>query len=921
MINRIFKVTRCGLWLLPLLALFPAPLLHCQGLQGVFFDRLMPETLPGQTYPVIHCLIQDRRGFIWVAGPQGLGRYDGTYFLFFRHREDDPGSLSDDLVFNVFEDSRGNLWVTSDKGLNLLDRKKSRFLHFRHDPADPRSLSSDHIRAICEDKTGALWIGTKDGGVCRMDPVTRQFTRFLHDPANPDSPGSNEIWALCPARDGKVWVGATGAGLDCRDPERGSWSHYPYDGGDPAGLNDRHYWALREGRDGRIWVGSNRKGLFFLEPSTGRFVRMNLREREAEQWDYRILSLCEDRDGLLWIGTEDAGLFRLDPETGALSRTAAAPGQEGGLSHNTVLSIIEDREGLLWFGTADGISLFNKNRFRFPVIRPDPARAQESPAAGGVLSLFEDGNGILWVGTAWGGISAWKRAAGSWTRVPLAPVLSAQMMKVRVQAIAEDDRGDLWLGTSAGLYRYSRRTRTYSTYLQPASQPPGPPHGSITALRGGRPGYLWVGSREGGFFEWDIRAEKARFFSDLMAGRFLTAHINVLFVDRRGQVWAGTEGDGIIRFDPGTRRWSEYALRSGDPMSVAFNTVYAIAEDTNGGIWAGTDSGLCLFEADRDEWTRPAEDAGLSGRPVFSVVPDDQGNIWMSSEKDLIKIHLESRLKRMYGPEDGLQGGRFGTGAGIRCRDGEVVFGGAAGVNYFRPGEIRDNPYLPPVAVMSFNLSSPPATIPILDRAEELTIPMSRLPLRIRVSALSFSHPERQRFRVRMTSPEERVFELGTERILRLDVLKPGRSRFVFYASNHDQVWNPEGTALSVRVRVPFWQSRILQLALAVLAAASFWLWFRRRRRLLKKRLLHQIEGDLGPLPERYGLTKREQEVLALILQGKSNKDIETELFISGKTVKNHVYNLYQKLDVKSRLELANAVREFAAKNRPPAGP
>ena len=207
----------------------------------------------------------------------------------------------------------------------------------------------------------------------------------------------------------------------------------------------------------------------------------------------------------------------------------------------------------------------------------------------------------------------------------------------------------------------------------------------------------------------------------------------------------------------------------------------------------------------------------------------------------------------------------------------------------------------------------------MLDRAGELTIPRSRLPLGVRVTALSFSHPDKQLFRVHMTAPEDRVFELGNGRILRLDKLKPGPNRFAFYAANHDQVWNPEGLALTIRVTVPFWQSRTWQLVLAALLAVSFWLWLRRRRRFMKQQLLHQIEGDLGPLPGHFGLTKREQEVLALILQGKSNKDIEAELFISGKTVKNHVYNLYQKLGVKSRLGLANAVREFAAKGRPHA--
>ncbi|MBM3312196.1 MAG: hypothetical protein FJY80_11890, partial [Candidatus Aminicenantes bacterium] len=109
----------CASSVLFLLILLPASFLRGQGSQPLFFDRLMPEKPGGQSYPLVHSLVQDRLGFIWIAGPYGLARYDGHSFLFFQHQEDDPRSLSDDLLFNVFEDSRGDLWVTSDKGLNL----------------------------------------------------------------------------------------------------------------------------------------------------------------------------------------------------------------------------------------------------------------------------------------------------------------------------------------------------------------------------------------------------------------------------------------------------------------------------------------------------------------------------------------------------------------------------------------------------------------------------------------------------------------------------------------------------------------------------------------------------------------------------------------------------------------------------------
>jgi DNA-binding NarL/FixJ family response regulator len=65
---------------------------------------------------------------------------------------------------------------------------------------------------------------------------------------------------------------------------------------------------------------------------------------------------------------------------------------------------------------------------------------------------------------------------------------------------------------------------------------------------------------------------------------------------------------------------------------------------------------------------------------------------------------------------------------------------------------------------------------------------------------------------------------------------------------------------------------------------------------------------------ESYELTAREQEILRLVLQGASNKDIERKLFISASTVRNHLYNIYQKLGVKNRLELINLVGRDAQK-------
>lgn len=58
-------------------------------------------------------------------------------------------------------------------------------------------------------------------------------------------------------------------------------------------------------------------------------------------------------------------------------------------------------------------------------------------------------------------------------------------------------------------------------------------------------------------------------------------------------------------------------------------------------------------------------------------------------------------------------------------------------------------------------------------------------------------------------------------------------------------------------------------------------------------------------------LSKRESEVAGLILEGKTNKEIEQKLFISMRTVKFHTGNIYKKSSVKSRNQLINLYRNI----------
>ena len=305
------------------------------------------------------------------------------------------------------------------------------------------------------------------------------------------------------------------------------------------------------------------------------------------------------------------------------------------------MSIIEDREGLLWFGTANGISVLNKKRFRFPLIQPDPGRAKEGLAGGRrALPVRRSERHRL----GWNGLGR-ARCLGTKDRFVDERHPQSRVFRPDDESPRPGDRRRRTTGAISGSGHRPVFTvipggpGPFRVFQDPARDPQALPYSSITAVLGGRPGFLWVGIERADSSNGISRPGRPGFFRTSWPADFRPPISTSCFVDRRGEVWAGTEGNGIIRFDPGTLRWSEYPHRSDDPRSLAANTVYAIAEDGSGRIWAGPIPALPVRRR-QDDWIRLADDIGLPDRPVFAVVPDG-----LSGLLDELRRRTSSRFR------------------------------------------------------------------------------------------------------------------------------------------------------------------------------------------------------------------------------------------------------------------------------------
>ena len=315
-------------------------------------------------------LYEDRSGILWIgSATNGLSLLSRLAERFAQYRVDSsspdgrPGQVDRSLVWSIYEDQAGALWLGANGGgLSRLERASGEWAHYMHTPVDPDSLAGNTILAIAGAPGGDLWLALHGvDGLERFNPKTGKTTHLRHDPSDPASIADDCPLSLLVDSHGALWVGLDDAGLDRLDPASGKFTHFPVSPDGSDGIAGPHVWALDEAPDGTIWVGTA-YGLSAYEPATGQFTHYRRNEAANSGLSSNlVLGLYDDGQGSLWIGTAGGGLNRLERVSGHITHFT----EKDGLPNNVVYGILDDGQGCLWLSTNAGLSCYNPQSERF----------------------------------------------------------------------------------------------------------------------------------------------------------------------------------------------------------------------------------------------------------------------------------------------------------------------------------------------------------------------------------------------------------------------------------------------------------------------------------------------------------------------------------------------------------------------------
>ena len=488
-----------------------------------------------------------------------------------------------------------------------------------------QGLSHQTVNCFYQDEFGFLWIGTQDG-LNRFDG--RKFEVFKPDNANPYSININNIRQVCGNKEGLLFI-------------RSLQSVTLYD------MRLNRFKVLREGEVAGIcyahdalWIATGKEiyryrdlnqvpELFFSFPSDGEDILMNslmVRQNQTvvvgtsskgiyciDQAAHitrhidvgAVNSITEDRDGSIWIATRNRGLTRLEAN-GELTHYRYNKVADNTINHDNVRHVTQANDSLLYIGTYAGLQTLNLSTGEFTDYEYD--LNVEAADIRSIISMHYDTSGTLWLGTFYQGIQYYNVANDAYHFYRSSTAVGGHLNSYIISSIAEDCSGRIWFASEgSGLNYYDKYAKRFfplkHLYAQELS------FKIVKSLYYEKePDYLWVASLYQGINRINLS----------------TGHIESI-----------TEN---------------IDTPEGKTVDRAYNLVKMIEFAGHDSLLIAAKGGLLVLDK-KHLRLHHFEHPSLASRhlsQVWDMTFDKEGDLWLTTSFDLIRVNLKAGTSRSY---------------------------------------------------------------------------------------------------------------------------------------------------------------------------------------------------------------------------------------------------------------------------------
>ena len=632
----------------------------------------------------INSIHQDRKGFIWFGGSNGLSRFDGCEFTHFRSNSGPDGKeFSSNTILCIGEDSRDRLWLATPLGLNVFD------LHTQSvSRIDNELLAQDKINTLLVVNDETILVGCSEG-LYVYDVPADSVWRFV--PRN--SPAEiKQVRNLYRDSRGNIWIGRWKRGFVTIDLEQRRLIDREY----PGLESNLSITCFKEDHLGNMCVGTWGNGLIYIEnpldPVNLRIRRLITSEKTENHVDWNMISdINVDAQNNLWIGSPNGLRIVAADDRGFTPRKFSPIDNSNRYKSHYIQKIFQDKNGVMWMSDF-GSGIITAVPYKSEIMEVDLRRYGLQRSA--VTAIYQASDSVLWLGLIRHVMAAYDLKTNKLTRSADPMLKSINGKSNAVVGFAEiEQTGQVFLATRYyGVYELQKSgsriagIRHIDTHREPVRNL------CTNAIVKDADNNVWIATRGGVvILEYDARTKSHRLVDPDGINELLEYHeVSALYVDSSGAVWIGTNEFGLSRLVCRNGKIEHFKTYNTRNKGIGSNKIRTVYEDSRHRVWAGTQGGgLCLYDGKADCFGIIKNIHLVSSDTVMSIVEDDAHNLWLATNSGLVCYNpdvAQGDIKK-FGSGNGLSNKLFIGNSSLKL-GGKIVLGGYDGLTIFDPHKL-----------------------------------------------------------------------------------------------------------------------------------------------------------------------------------------------------------------------------------------
>ncbi|MEW4923953.1 two-component regulator propeller domain-containing protein [Algibacter sp. 2305UL17-15] len=764
----------------------------------------------GVAYSQVTSIIEDTQGFIWFSTNNGLFSYNAINIKRYSYLQNDPTTISTNRINTLFKDALGKLWVTTENGLCSYNPKKDNFN--RHAVRDQNDrFIGKNIISFFQDHNDTYWF-LDENGIATLNPENN--SAFYKNTPNKNK----RITFATINAEGTIWVFYEDGAIYYLPKDSNTFQFFK------KGLKNAVRSVLFG--DDIIWIGYHSEGLLALNMKDGAMYHHFNSTIKTDTTPFpsnRIRSLVKDENNFIWAAT-DNGVAIIGNNT---IKSIITKQKYAELPHHSIWSLYKDSNKNIWIGTwLGGLAFHNTYNNSFQHFTQSTSKTSLNSNIISCFSQVPNTPDIL-VGTDDGDLNLYHPETNIFNTIPV--ICEGDTIR-KIKSITYDKHQTLWVGTYKNGVLFRKKNQHTFTRLTPPFSVGFQVFDMLATNEG-----LWVSNYPLGVYFYNFESETFTQYAHnpLDINSISNNNIRHIVQDKKQNIWFATE-NGLNLLKKGSTQFIRTFHQKDNPNSISHNYMHHIYEDKKGILWLGTNGeGLDKFNPETGLAEHFTMKDGLNGNEIFSILQDENDNLWVTTENGLCKFNPDSNSTQSFVSNKGIQNNHFYPMAALKSTHADLYFGGSNGLIRFQPNAISTNPVAPTSTITKLFIhneeilpqSNNKILKDIISNTESLKLNHKQNAISFQFTSNNYINPQKNTFKYRLAGFDNKWITSGYNGQATFTNVPPGNYVFEIVGANNYGIWNDTPTQISIEITPPFWLTWYAYLLYGLLFIASVYIF------------------------------------------------------------------------------------------------